>query len=50
MMEPEYYEIRHVRGETTQIEIDNGIFESGGTSFFDVAVIRVLGNRGWGVQ
>ncbi len=49
MKEPEYYEIRHIKGETTQIEVDNGRLESGGTSFFDVAVIRVLGDSGWGV-
>jgi len=43
-----YYDIRHVRGESTLIDIDNGIVESGGTSFFDKAVVRVLGPRGWG--
>lgn len=44
-----YYDIRHVRGEATHIDIDNGVVESAGTSFFDQAVIRVLGAKGWGV-
>jgi TldD protein len=43
-----YYDIRHVRGESTLIDIDNGVIESGGSSFFDKAVIRVLGPQGWG--
>ncbi|MDD1674939.1 MAG: TldD/PmbA family protein, partial [Methanomicrobiales archaeon] len=43
-----YYDIRHVRGESTLVDIDNSVVESGGTSFFDKAVIRVLGPRGWG--
>lgn len=44
-----YFDIRHVRGEATHIDIDNGVVESAGTSFFDTAVIRALGPRGWGV-
>jgi TldD protein len=44
-----YYDIRHVRGEATHIDIDNSVVESAGTSFFDQAVIRVLGPKGWGV-
>lgn len=43
-----YHDIRHVKGETTQIDVDNGVIESAGTSFFDRAVLRVLGPRGWG--
>jgi TldD protein len=49
MAEPRYYDIRCVRGEITQIDIDNGVVESAGTSFFDIAVVRVLGPRGWGI-
>ncbi|HQP82701.1 MAG TPA: DNA gyrase modulator, partial [Methanoregulaceae archaeon] len=37
-----YYDIRHVCGQSTHIEIDNGVIESAGTSFFDHAVIRAL--------
>ncbi len=48
-MEPRYYDIRCVRGEITSVEIDNGVIESAGTSFFDNAVVRVLGPAGWGV-
>jgi len=43
-----YYDIRCVRGEVTQVDIDNGVVESAGTSFFDKAVIRVLSPKGWG--
>jgi TldD protein len=49
MAEPRFYDIRCVRGEVTQIDIDNGVIESAGTSFFDKAVVRVLGSRGWGI-
>ena len=49
MAEPRYYDIRCVRGEITLIDIDNGVIESAGTSFFDKAVIRVLGPKGWGI-
>lgn len=48
MAEPRYYDIRCVRGEITLIDIDNGVIESAGTSFFDKAVVRVLGPKGWG--
>ncbi|HQD25639.1 MAG TPA: DNA gyrase modulator, partial [Methanoculleus thermophilus] len=48
MVDVRYYDIRCVRGETTVIDIDNGVVESAGTSFFDKAVIRVLGPKGWG--
>jgi TldD protein len=44
-----YYDLRHVNGHHTHIDIDNGIVESAGTSFFNKAVIRVLGPRGWGI-
>ncbi len=44
-----YYDVRHVRGEVTHIDLDNTVVESAGTSFFDTAVIRVLGLKGWGV-
>jgi TldD protein len=32
-----YYDIRHVTGQVTHIDIDNGVVESGGTSFFNKA-------------
>ncbi|MDN7024694.1 TldD/PmbA family protein [Methanoculleus sp. FWC-SCC1] len=48
-MEPRYYDIRCVRGEVTQIEVDDGVVESAGTSFFDKTVVRVLGPAGWGI-
>jgi TldD protein len=44
-----YYDVRHVAGEATNIDIDNGVVESATTSFFDRAVVRVLGPSGWGV-
>ena len=44
-----YYDIRHVCGQSTHIEIDNGVIESAGTSFFDHAVIRALSTKGWGI-
>ncbi len=44
-----YYDLRHVTGQVTHIDIDNGIVESAGTSFFNKAVIRVLDRSGWGV-
>ncbi|WP_292519010.1 TldD/PmbA family protein [Methanoculleus sp.] len=49
MPDVRYYDIRCVRGEITQVDIDNGVVESAGTSFFDKAVIRVLGPQGWGI-
>ncbi len=45
----QYYDLRHVTGQVTHIDIDNGIVESGGTSFFNKAVIRVLSGTGWGI-
>ncbi|MGV8110131.1 TldD/PmbA family protein [Methanospirillum sp.] len=44
-----YYDVRRVTGEVTQIDVDNGKVEQAGSSFFDKAVIRVLGEKGWGV-
>ncbi|HTY14395.1 MAG TPA: TldD/PmbA family protein [Methanoregulaceae archaeon] len=44
-----YYDVRHVTGDSTHIDIDNGVIESAGTSFFSTAVIRVLGQAGWGI-
>jgi TldD protein len=49
MEAPRYYDIRHVTGESTHIDIDNGIVESAGTGYFDKAVLRVLGRTGWGI-
>ncbi|KQC04446.1 MAG: peptidase U62 [Methanoculleus sp. SDB] len=49
MEEPRYWDIRHVGGETTHIDIDNTVVESAGTSFFDKAVLRVLAGKGWGI-
>ena len=44
-----YYDLRHVTGQVTHIDIDNGVVESAGTSFFNKAVLRVLDKSGWGV-
>jgi len=44
-----YYDVRQVTGQVTHIDIDNGVVESAGTSFFNKAVVRVLGQRGWGI-
>ncbi len=44
-----YYDLRHVTGEVTHIDIDNGVVESAGTSFFSKAILRVLAGTGWGV-
>jgi TldD protein len=44
-----YYDVRHVKGQTTHIDIDNSVIESAGTSFFSTAVVRVLGSSGWGI-
>jgi TldD protein len=45
----QYYDLRHVTGQVTHIDIDNDVVESAGTSFFNKAVIRVLHKTGWGV-
>ncbi|MFA5330985.1 MAG: TldD/PmbA family protein [Methanoregula sp.] len=44
-----YYDVRQVTGQSTIIDIDNDVVESAGTSFFNTAVIRVLGQKGWGI-
>ena len=44
-----YYDLRHVTGQVTHIDIDNGVVESAGSSFFNKAVVRVLSGTGWGV-
>jgi len=44
-----YYDLRHVTGQVTHIDIDNSVVESAGTSFFNKAVIRVLSKTGWGI-
>jgi len=44
-----YFDVRRVTGEVTQIDVDNGRVEQAGSSFFDKAVIRVLGDKGWGI-
>lgn len=44
-----YYDVRHLTGAVTHIDIDNTVVESAGTSYFDTAVIRVLGSSGWGI-
>ncbi|GLI45498.1 TldD/PmbA family protein [Methanoculleus bourgensis] len=49
MAEARYYDIRCVQGEITLVDIDNGVIESAGTSYFDRAVVRVLGPKGWGI-
>ena len=45
-----YYDLRHVTGQITHIDIDNGIFESAGTTFFNKAVLRVISKTGWGIR
>jgi TldD protein len=49
MQDVHYYDLRHVTGQVTHIDIDNSVVESAGTSFFNKAVIRVLYKTGWGV-
>ena len=44
-----YYDVRQVTGQVTHIDIDNSVVESAGTSFFNKAVVRVLGQKGWGI-
>ena len=43
-----YYDLRQVSGQSTHIDVDMGVIESAGTTFYNKAVIRVLGPRGWG--
>lgn len=44
-----YFDVRHVTGTVTHVDIDNTHVESAGTSFIDRAILRVLGPRGWGI-
>jgi TldD protein len=44
-----YYDLRQVSGQSTHIDVDMGVIESAGITFFNKAVIRVLGSRGWGI-
>ncbi len=44
-----YFDIRRVRGESTGIEIDNGLVETAGVALSDIAVIRVLSRKGFGL-
>ena len=43
-----YYDIRFVRGETISIGTENGKIENAGSSFYGKALVRVLGEHGWG--
>lgn len=43
-----YYDIRLVNGETTSVQIENRSVENAGSSYYGKALIRVLGDRGWG--
>jgi TldD protein len=49
VVDPRYYDIRRITGEVTQVDIDNGNVEQAGTSFYDKATVRVLGDLGWGI-
>jgi len=44
-----YYDLRYVAGQVTHIDIDNGVVESAGESFFNKAILRVLNGTGWGI-
>jgi TldD protein len=44
-----YHDLRQVKGYQIHIDVDNGVVETAGTSFFDDTVLRVLGPKGWGV-
>jgi TldD protein len=48
-MPERYHDLRQVKGYQLHIDIDNGVVETAGTSFFDDTVMRVLGPKGWGV-
>ena len=43
-----YYDIRCVNGDTTSIQIENGVIENAGSSYYGKALVRVLGESGWG--
>ena len=44
-----YYDLRQTSGQSTHIDIDKDVIESAGTVFFNKAVLRVLGPKGWGI-
>ncbi len=46
--EPRYYDVRHLVGTSTHIDIENGTIEAAGQSFGDTAFVRALGATGWG--
>jgi TldD protein len=48
-MSERYHDLRQVKGYQIHIDVDNGIVEAAGTSFFDDTVLRALGPKGWGV-
>ena len=47
--EPRYYDVRHLVGTSTHIDIENGTIEAAGQSFTDTAIVRALGATGWGL-
>ena len=47
--EPRYYDVRHLVGTSTHIDIENGTIEAAGQSFSDSAIVRALGATGWGM-
>lgn len=49
MAEARYFDIRHVTGTVTHVDMDNARVESAGIVFLDRAILRVLGPRGWGI-
>ncbi|MDD1679513.1 MAG: TldD/PmbA family protein, partial [Methanomicrobiales archaeon] len=48
-MTDRYHDLRQVKGYQVHIDVDNGVVETAGTSFFDDTALRVLGPKGWGV-
>lgn len=44
-----YFDVRHVKGTVTHVDMDNARVESAGTTFLDQAILRVLGPKGWGI-
>jgi TldD protein len=48
-MPERYHDLRQVKGYQIHIDVDNGVVETAGTSFFDDTVLRALGPKGWGV-
>ncbi len=43
-----YYDIRCVNGNSTSIQIENGSIENAGSTYYGKALVRVLGEHGWG--